>query len=118
MASEADKRWRKAHRAELKAYQEEYLRKNPDKILGYRLKRKFGITLDAYNRLLEAQDGKCAICGAKPKDRPHHRKLAVDHDHKTKKIRGLLCFHCNTGLGNLRDDPELLLKAVEYLKRV
>jgi phage/plasmid primase-like uncharacterized protein len=50
----------------------------------------------------------CVICGAK-------EKLAVDHDHKTGKIRGMLCNHCNRGLGHFRDDPTLLEFAAQYL---
>lgn len=50
----------------------------------------------------------CAICGGK-------EKLVVDHDHETDKVRGLLCFFCNLGLGNFRDNPQLLKKAIEYL---
>jgi hypothetical protein len=63
--------------------------------------------------LLSAQDGRCAICGAERGT----RRLAIDHDHTTGFIRGLLCVRCNTGLGSFRDDPELLRKAIEYLDR-
>ena len=51
----------------------------------------------------------CVICGS-------DESLVVDHDHKTGKIRGMLCNHCNRGLGHFRDDPELLVFAAEYLK--
>lgn len=51
---------------------------------------------------------KCMICGAK-------EKLVVDHDHSTNKVRGLLCNHCNRGLGHFRDNQETLLKAIDYL---
>lgn len=50
----------------------------------------------------------CVICGSE-------EKLVVDHDHKKKKIRGMLCNHCNRGLGHFRDDPELLIFAAQYL---
>jgi protein-arginine kinase activator protein McsA len=56
-------------------------------------------------------DGKCNICNKKEK------KLHVDHCHKTKKVRGLLCGSCNKGLGLFKDDKESLLEAAEYLKR-
>jgi hypothetical protein len=56
------------------------------------LKRKFGMTLDDYERMLKAQGGVCAICG---EARPEERTLHVDHDHETGAIRGLLCFRCN-----------------------
>jgi hypothetical protein len=57
----------------------------------------------------------CAICGAtKCKS---GKKLAVDHDHKTKRIRGLLCANCNNGIGRFKDSIELLKRAIEYLAR-
>jgi hypothetical protein len=82
--------------------------------LNYNLKTKYGLTRDAYNDLLKGQDNKCAICGTHKKELP--RSLSVDHNHKTEKIRGLLCTRCNQGLGLFLDDPELLRKAAEYLE--
>lgn len=73
---------------------------------------KFGLTPDDYDRMLESQNGGCAICGRRPRD---DISLHVDHDHRTGKIRGLLCFRCNNSLGDLGDDPELLRKAISYL---
>ena len=55
---------------------------------------QLGLTLAAYEALLEAQGGGCAICGATPKT----RRLDTDHDHKTGKVRGLLCHRCNRAL--------------------
>ena len=75
--------------------------------------RKFGLTPDDYDCMLEAQGGGCAICGRPPRD---DISLHVDHDHKTGRVRGLLCFRCNNSLGDLDDDPELLRKAVAYLE--
>jgi hypothetical protein len=66
-----------------------------------------------YSAILEAQDGRCAICGKFPTI----RRLHVDHSHATGKIRGLLCHKCNVGLGHFNDDSDLLLKASEYLKK-
>lgn len=79
-----------------------------------KLKKKYGLTPEGYIRLLELQNYKCKICGI-----PHHennRKLAVDHCHKTNKIRGLLCKKCNGGLGIFDDKIESLEKAIDYLK--
>lgn len=78
-----------------------------------RLKSKFGMTEDDYNCLLSAQDGTCAVC----KNPPKKRRLAVDHDHKTGKVRGLLCFRCNYGIGFWHDRADLLHAASIYLKR-
>ena len=78
-----------------------------------RLKTKFGMTLDDYLRILKNQGGVCAICGGSQSG----RRLAVDHDHSTGKVRGVLCSKCNTVLGQARDSTEILEKAICYLKR-
>ncbi len=69
------------------------------------LQKKFGISLDEYRALHEAQDGRCAICGdretARRRGGDSPRDLAVDHCHITGKVRGLLCFMCNTSLGRI-----------------
>lgn len=78
------------------------------------LKRKYGITLEDYERMLEEQGGVCFIC---KKPRPEDRTLHVDHDHATGEIRGLLCFRCNNALGDFDDDHELLQNAADYLDR-
>lgn len=76
------------------------------------LKRKYGITLADYQKLEQVQNFVCAIC-FKPKGK---RALAVDHNHTTGKVRGLLCSPCNTGLGQFCDNKALLERASEYLK--
>lgn len=64
--------------------------------------------------MLEEQNGRCAICLCKPRT----KRLAVDHNHKTGKVRGLLCSRCNHGLlGYAHDSVEMLLRAYEYVKR-
>lgn len=73
------------------------------------------MTVEQYERMLADQGGGCAICGS-PRDAK--RSLAVDHDHATGAIRGILCSGCNTGLGLLRDSRELLLRAADYLQPV
>jgi hypothetical protein len=77
------------------------------------LRYLFGITLDDYNKLKENQNYKCAICG---NERSEKKDFHVDHCHSTGKIRGLLCSNCNTGLGQFKDNIELLNKAISYLK--
>jgi hypothetical protein len=81
----------------------------------YHLKKNFGITIDAYNDMFTKQGGKCAICGKHQSECT--RALAVDHDHITGKIRGLLCSTCNIGLGNFKDDTSLLKNTITYLER-
>ena len=74
----------------------------------------YGVTVDDYNKMFEDQEGKCAICKKHQIELP--KKLHVDHCHKTKKVRGLLCFKCNTAIGHFEDNPEILKNAVEYLE--
>ena len=82
-----------------------------------RLKRYYGISMNEYDDLLTAQNSKCAICDKTHCDTSNkHKHLVVDHRHKTKQIRGLLCSHCNTVLGFMSDDPVLLRKAADYLE--
>lgn len=70
--------------------------------------RKYGLSDEQYQTMLDNQDGKCAICGDVP--------TAVDHDHSTGLVRGLLCHSCNAGLGHFRDSPSLLEKAARYIE--
>lgn len=68
-----------------------------------------------YAKLLVEQNNACAICGIEATELK--RELSVDHNHETNKIRGLLCHHCNIGLGNFKDSTTLLSVAIEYLER-
>ena len=83
------------------------------------LQRRYGITESGYIILLNAQNGVCALCG-KPETRKERNTvshLAVDHNHKTLKIRGLLCYRCNTMLGKIENLPGSVQSIVNYLKR-
>lgn len=79
----------------------------------YNLKR-YGITVEEYNALILKQNNQCAIC---KKRLTRGRGTNVDHDHSTGKVRGLLCLHCNTGMGNLMDSEDILYSAIEYLAK-
>lgn len=76
---------------------------------------EYGLTLDAYSALLESQNFGCKIC-KKPNTDKARRNLSVDHDHKTGRVRGLLCGACNKLIGLANDNPTILLKAIQYLK--
>ena len=80
------------------------------------LKRNYGLTIEQYDEMLEAQSGGCAICGCADGD-ASGKRLAVDHDHATSENRGLLCQAHNQALGMFNDDPALLARAIEYLVR-
>lgn len=89
-----------------------YYRKNTDRYRNWYYQRRYRISLVEYQRLLDNQGGKCAICGGIPKN---GRRLDVDHDHATGTLRGLLCASCNTAIGHLREKKSFFLKALEYL---
>lgn len=88
--------------------------RDPAALKNLYLRSKYGITILDYARKLEEQGGVCAIC-KEPESNEY--ALAVDHCHKTQKIRELLCCSCNTALGHMKDSPALLRKAAEYLER-
>lgn len=66
--------------------------------------------------MLTTQGGVCAICRSDDPAAPKGGAFAVDHDHATGRVRGLLCQKCNTALGGFRDNPKFLLAAIKYLK--
>ena len=78
------------------------------------LVRKYGVTLASYDSMLQAQDGKCAICLA-PEAAQFKGVFHVDHCHATSAVRGLLCRGCNHMLGSVGDDPAVLRRAIAYL---
>jgi len=81
--------------------------------------RRYGITVDDILAMELAQKNRCAICGNEETaldNRQRVKSLAVDHDHETGKVRGLLCNNCNRAIGLLGDDVGVLLNAVEYLR--
>ena len=84
--------------------------------------KRYGITSEEYNKRFYDQDGKCAICKREislPKGGIYHPKkyhALVDHNHKTKQNRGILCHFCNIGLGSFMDDINNLTNAIKYLK--
>lgn len=91
------KRWRKDH---------------PERLLAHNRKQRYGISDNEVTLLWDMQDGKCGICDyIFKKDGDFH----IDHDHKTGRIRGLLCKDCNLGLGYFRDNIDLLHKAMKWI---
>ncbi len=137
---EQHKRYKLKHKEKISEYQKQYFENNKDKIKqcpsnsfenrkiidktyrmnnqnkikDYKLRKKYGISLDEYNIMFDKQNGKCHICNTHQDDL--HKKLVVDHDHCTGNIRGLLCDKCNRGLGHFNDDIEMLQRAIDYLK--
>lgn len=81
-----------------------------------RLKSLYGITLDEYERILEAQGHKCWCCGAEHKEAGRYGPLCVDHNHTTGDVRGLLCRRCNMVIGSVEESKELLTTLIDYLE--
>lgn len=81
--------------------------------------RRYGITFEEATALLEGQGNACAICRVPltldNRDKPAGEHSAIDHCHTGGQVRGILCMHCNQGLGKFRDNPDLLRAAIEYL---
>jgi hypothetical protein len=122
--------YRAANREKLDAAKRKWEAENPEMVSMQRVRRRikkmnakidqdlryhYDITLERYNELLAKQEGVCAIC-KKLEVNSRIKRLVVDHDHKTGKIRGLLCHRCNCGIGYMKDDLQLLQMAIEYLR--
>lgn len=116
-ANEHGRNYKKLHAKRLADKQRENALKNPDRHKGYKIKHKYGCTIETYNQLFKRQNGVCAIClkpdsiiranGTSP--------LSIDHDHSTGVIRGLLCARCNGALGLLREDRKIIQNLLDYL---
>jgi hypothetical protein len=98
------------NREHYKQYASRRNRMRPDERRSIHLKRMYGITNTIYEAMYEAQDGRCGIC-SEP-----HRRLVVDHDHDSGRVRGLLCRKCNAAIGQLKDNPVLLRRALSWLE--
>ncbi len=94
---------------ELKATRQRYAVRNKEKIRIKHIIRKYGISAEKYEQMISSQNGCCALCSEKAES------LVIDHNHKTGKVRALLCHKCNLGLGQFRESPETLIKAIQYL---
>ena len=108
------KRWQQANPERLNAYRRAR-RLEPEvkeRERAGHLKRKYGMTIEQFDSMLEAQGGGCFICGRVSRE---DSSLHVDHDHSTGKVRGSLCFGCNNALADFQDDPSLLRKAASYV---
>jgi Recombination endonuclease VII len=106
--------YRKHHVARRAAIQKKY-RENPDLAWASKLKR-YGLDVVLYEKLLNDQGGVCAVCRTNKTAHAGSKRLAVDHDHLTGKVRGLLCGRCNKTIGMLRDDPVLIRALAYYLE--
>ena len=104
-----NKRWRELNKNKTKMFYRKWA-----------LKRQYGITLEEYDDMLKKQQGLCYLCGlpetASKATKDGVKNLAVDHCHKTGKVRKLLCTKCNTAIGLLNDDIGLVKRLAQYLE--
>lgn len=105
------KGWKPVEKA---AYDKAHYHQDKEKYRNSSYKKRYGITLADYNKLLLTQNGLCGICNSMCSS---GKLLAVDHNHKTNKVRGLLCTKCNLLIGYASESPEILRQAIEYLRR-
>lgn len=108
------KKYRENNRDKILAMQADWRSRNMDHIRCKNLQRK-GFTLQLFDHCVEVQGGVCAICGIEFAAIPS-KQVHADHCHDTGLPRGVLCHHCNAGLGAFRDHADTLLRAVAYLK--
>jgi hypothetical protein len=108
-----NREWKDRHRSLVNLSTREWARLNPERAREHHFLRRYGITLAQYEWLLRQQDGVCAICS---QPCATGKNLAVDHDHVTGAVRGLLCDRCNHAIGSLEDDPGRADQAAAYLR--
>jgi len=110
-----NKEYREKNRELIREKQKKYNRENPEKRKNAILKNVYGITLEQYNQIFEKQKGKCAICKRHQKELT--RTLCVDHNHKTKQVRGLLCVTCNTDVSVVENRLKEMLKYLNKYRK-
>jgi len=102
----------KSHRKERKVKRHKWYMRNKERERNSYLEQRYGITLAEYNVIKQVQNDLCAVC-----QKPYAATLHVDHDHKTGRIRGLLCKNCNIMLGAATDVPSTLRRGADYLEK-
>ena len=110
----AQKRYRAKHSSRYTQLQNQWRAKNPLKFYASTIQRTYGLSLEQVRRMFETQNGVCAICLEKFKSK---KDIQIDHNHENGKIRSLLCFRCNSGLGHFKDSVSILSNAIEYLNK-
>jgi len=95
-------------------YSKKWYKENPEKVKNIFLRNRYNITLEDFNEMLKNQNNTCAIC---KKDKQGERDFHIDHCHTTGKVRGILCYKCNSSIGLLNDNIETLKEAIKYLEK-
>lgn len=113
-ANEYNRRWREANPERDKANKQAWAKRNPDYQRAYMLRTLYGLSMDDFKAMLDAQNGGCALCLKKQRK----KNLSVDHDHETKRVRGLLCQRCNRMLGGFEWDTGVLKRTIAYMEAI
>ena len=112
-------KWRESHKDKYREYVSRWRSENPERSQEIEekatLKKRYGVTPEDYDRMLEERGGCCEICGRSGAN--CKRSLCIDHDHLTGNLRGLLCAKCNLGIGYFSDNTTLLENAKVYLTK-
>ena len=115
------KAWKTKNKDHYRQYQRDYYKNHPEKHKRRHLKREYNLSIEEFNKLLIIQSNVCAICQQPETHKEYHsgkiKSLAVDHNHETGKIRGLLCSNCNVAVGLLKDSTLHAQALVDYLKK-
>ena len=112
---EKGRKWYHANKEKSKQYYIKNRNKKLEHSKKYNLVSNYNITIEQYNEIFNSQHGRCAICGAHQSE--FKKALYVDHDHKTNKVRSLLCYKCNTAIGFLDESEERCEKIKNYLHK-
>ncbi len=113
---EHQKDWAARNKERMKSYNNKESRRRANRRT---TTSRYGLTVEEYESMYSAQGGVCAICGSPETVKGNGgetKMLAIDHDHGTGKVRGLLCNNCNRAIGLLGDDVEIMLNAIEYIR--
>jgi len=108
------KEWRNKNKEKVIEYRKQYSKTNKKIIKEYSLKNTYGITVEQHKQMFVSQNGRCAICN---KQFIKSKDIHIDHNHITGQIRQLLCSHCNTAIGLLKEDTYILNNAIQYLQK-
>ena len=115
LKKELKKKWDSENVEHRKEYAKKFNVMRPDYHKEKHLAYAYGLSIEEYEKMRLAQNCRCAVCGKHEQD-THRKRLFVDHDHSTGKIRALLCQQCNTALGMVNDDKDVLFALVGYLE--
>lgn len=118
---ERNRLWRLNNPEKFEEYRQKWIKNNPkvnkEAHRKWALKTKYKITSEEYESLAFEQHYSCPICNKIAAGEDRHTRLVVDHCHDSSKVRGLLCWNCNIGLGHFKDNPELVERAAVYLRK-